>query len=203
MQITGATIKYALVLLGVGGAAAGLNLTVMDLADQPGVEASQELSPATDLDVVTSPTTPEPLQVIVDVPVVVPDEVVAAAGPAATPSSPTESTTSTSTTVVQRSTAAPPTTTTTQASSTTRVTAATTYLSYEFAGVASEIIVAQHADGSLEFWSVTPNAGWSYYVDENEPHEIEIEFEGNGRDDDEAEWKLEYEHGELRVKRER
>ncbi len=253
MQITGTTVKYAFVLLSVGGAATGLNLAVMELADQS--KSSQEVASTAEPAVDTEQATREPVQIVVDVPVVVPDSVAAAAldaaavdessspsgaavpaapspvaaapgtaapgtaapakAVAAAPATNAPATNAPGTTAAAASnsksttTAAPPTTTapqtsqsttTTRAPSTTQTAPTTEYLYYEFAGVASQIVVAQHGDGSLEFWSVTTESDWSYYVEENSPDKIKIKFEG---DDDEAEWKLEYDDGDLRVKKER
>lgn len=295
MEITATTAKYAFILCSVGGAAAGLNLAVMELGDPPAGGSAEEVSAAVGSETVTSDTG-EPMQVVVDVPVVVPDEVAANlakqtaevgsgpdnngslvpigaavpavpavpasdtaapttappvapvatvpakalknSGTAASSPAPTAAARNTTTTAAPRTvvddsrdettttrapsttrattttrapsttratttTRAPSTTeaTTTRAPSTTEAVAATQYLYYEFPGVASQIIVAQHGDGSLEFWSVTPEPGWGYFVEEGGPHEIELEFEGDG--DDEAEWKLEYDDGDLRVRRDR
>ncbi|MDW3176712.1 MAG: hypothetical protein R8J94_04910 [Acidimicrobiia bacterium] len=285
MEITATTAKYAFILCSVGGAAAGLNLAVMELGNPPAGDSSEEVTSAVGSETVTSDTG-EPMQVVVDVPVVVPDEVVAAglaqqtaevgtgpqnngslvpigaavpavpavptsdtaapttappvapvatvpakalknSGTAASSPAPTTAARDTTTTAAPRAvvddsrdettttraasttratttTRAPSTTeatTTTRAPSTTEAVAATQYLYYEFPGVASQIIVAQHGDGSLEFWSVTPEPGWGYFVEDGGPHEVELEFEGDG--DGEAEWKLEYDDGDLRVRRDR
>lgn len=81
MELTVTTAKYALVLLSVGGAAAGLNLGVMELTDPPPAQAAEEVLLSSGSD----PIAQDPLQVVVDVPVVVPDSVVATTLPETAP----------------------------------------------------------------------------------------------------------------------
>ncbi|GEM_PF-1666169 len=54
---------------------------------------------------------------------------------------------------------------------------ATTYEYFTFPGVATEIIVAVHEGMRLEFWSASPEEGWTFYVEHATGHEVEIEFE--------------------------
>ena len=239
MEITIETLKYGLAVVTVGGAAAGLNLGVLQLTDPPAEDIVSLVELTSEAD--TEPA--EPLQVVVDIPVVVPDAVLATdeavpievaeaapsgqgtlAAPVAAPT--TAATTSPSTgaaktapsktapaatdsptTAAPRTTSAPSTTarptTTTQAPTTTEAPAATEYLYYEFSGVASQIIVAQHGDGSLEFWSVTTEPGWNYMVEKNSPTEVEVKFSRAPDGEGEAKFELDFEDGHLEVNKER
>ena len=67
-----------------------------------------------------------------------------------------------------------------------------------FDGVASQIILAVHDGSQLEFWSVTPEPGWAYAVEQSR-NEIEIEFRstsGARYDDDDDDDDDEYEEHE-------
>lgn len=254
MELTVTTAKYALVLMSVGGAAAGLNLGVMELTDPGTTDATQEVL----LSSGSEPVAQDPLQVVVDVPVVVPDAVVdgglaedptrtisapaqasfSAPSPAAvqtrtkTMSSTTTGQDTAVTTKAPTTTAAPakqavatkaaapaetaapqktqpPATTaapqTIQGPATTAAAAAvsgTEYKYYDFPGVASQIIVARHGDGSLEFWSVTTESGWRYQVEEDTSSMVEVEFSQEPDGEGEAKWILRYEGGDLKVEKE-
>lgn len=79
-------------------------------------------------------------------------------------------------------------------------TTSTEYLDYEFEGIA-EIVVALHDGRALELWSVSPEPGWVFLVEDRGPREVKIKFrpaEGG----EEAEFEVALEHGRLEVKRE-
>lgn len=255
MNINLTTVKYAAALVCIVGAAAGLNLGVLELTDPPTQDAVQQVQLTG-----SEAAAQGPQEVVVDVPVVVPDGVlegqVASADPAApvnpdlaseasgtsplsspegavagtstsktaaldptvatettqAPATTTTADTTTTTAPASSTTRAPATaasksaeststtsTTTTKAPAATSAPASTEYLYYEFPGVASQIVIAQHGDGSLEFWSVTPEPGWRYAVEAESSREIDIEFE---RGDDEAEFKVQIEDGRLKVSKE-
>ncbi len=201
--------------MSIGGAAAGLNLGVMEITDSTSTEAAEEVLLASG----SGPIAQDPLQVVVDVPVVVPDSVVATtlaeAAPAKTSLSapaPAQTrvegaaTTTTSNTPPATKASAIPTNTAAAAAAkapvTTTAVAATEYKYYDFPGVASQIIVARHGDGSLEFWSVTTESGWSYQVEEDSSRLVEVEFSQEPNGEGEAKWILQYTDGDLEVKKE-
>jgi hypothetical protein len=223
MELTVTTAKYALALMSVGGAAAGLNLGVMELTGPPTTQAAEEvlLSPGSES------IAQDPLQVVVDVPVVVPDSVVgttlpdavpeavapakasfsAPAAPASAPTTAKAAPPAPVETAAPRTTKAPATTAapqTTQAPATTAavVMAATEYKYYDFPGVASQIIVARHGDGSLEFWSVTTESGWNYRVEKDTSTMVELKFSREPNGEGEAKWILQYQDGDLSVNKE-
>lgn len=239
MELTVTTAKYALVLMSVGGAAAGLNLGVMELTDPPPTQAAEEVLLSSGSD----PIAQDPLQVVVDVPVVVPDSVVATtlpeaapdvvatrakasfSGPApapaqmtvkaatkasattATPAPAASTRAATSTdTAAPRTTKAPATTAAPQATqapvTSAAVVTATEYKYYDYPGVASQIIVARHGDGSLEFWSVTTESGWNYRVEKDTSTMVELKFSREPNGEGEAKWILQYKDGDLTVNKE-
>jgi hypothetical protein len=79
---------------------------------------------------------------------------------------------------------------------------ATEYLSYSFDGVAG-IVVAFHGGQELEFWSVSPEAGWGYAVEKNRPSVVEIKFRRTSGPEGEAKFELSLEDGKLDVNKER
>ena len=234
MELTVTTAKYALVLMSVGGAAAGLNLGVMELTDSTSTEAAEEVF----LSSGSEPIAQDPLQVVVDVPVVVPDSVAAttlveaapaaAAAPAKTslsasapaqtrvkaatttsttplatkPPTPTTAAFTKTATAQQTIEATPAAQQTIEATASVAAVAATEYKYYEFPGVAREIIVARHGDGSLEFWSVTTESGWNYLVEKDSSSMVEVKFSREPTGEGEATWILQYNDGDLTVKKE-
>lgn len=72
------------------------------------------------------------------------------------------------------------TTTTAPATTTTSPPPVTQYLTYS-AGVAGEVVIADHGD-SLEFWSAYPQNGWQYRVENPSGKEIVVKYrkEGSG-----------------------
>jgi hypothetical protein len=78
----------------------------------------------------------------------------------------------------------------------------TEYLSYSFDGVAG-IVVAFHGGEELEFWSVSPEAGWGYVVEKNRPSVVEIKFRRTSGPEGEAKFELSLEDGKLDVNKER
>ena len=227
------TSRYAAVLLGIVGTAAGLNLTVMNIGARP-IDATPEIaSPATLGD-------PEVRQVVVDVPVPVrevdpsvssaadasaalaaaapvPVAPVAPSAPASTPSAPAPvpapvpiapaSTAPTSTAPASSSapaTAAPPSTTAaTPSTAPSSVPAPTTEYLAYGFDGVAEIVVAFHDGQRLEFWSATPEEGWAYMVEKNRANKIEVEFRRVSGGEGEAKFELILEDGELEVKKER
>ena len=246
MQITPRNVKHGLVLAAIAVSTAGLNLGVLGLVD--GERVAQAAVVTND-----QPENTDPLQVVVEVPVIVPSSATTTAdlvestvvtnggaGPGTdapasvaqtpapqAPASPTSAaptsvtptapptnpppTKPVATTQAPTTTVAPSTTkavTTTQVPATTQAPTTTTgavteYLYYDFSGVASQIIVAQHPDGSLEFWSVTTESGWGYKVEEDSANQVELKFSREPDGEGEAKWELTYSGGQLRVKKER
>ncbi len=224
------SLKSSLLLLGILGAAIGLNLSVMGIG---ATSASTEQA-------VTStvpPADPEVRQVVVDVPVptngteaqaaavpvqasAVPAPAVlaptapapATPAPAATPATaspiaaptPTPAPTPAPAAAAPKTTAAPATTAPTAPStSASPTTAATTeYLSYTFEGVA-EIVVAYHNGQALEFWSATTESGWAYMVENDTANRIELKFRRVSGGEGEAKFELIRKDGQLEVKKER
>ncbi len=221
------TSRYAVVLLGIVGTAAGLNLTVMNIGAGPINETPEIALPATLGD-------PEVRQVLVDVPVPVrevdapvssaPNASAASAAaaplpaappPAATPapaSAPPATTpaptapTAPPTTAAPATTSPPATTATTAAAPSTAPSTApaptTEYLTYSFDGVA-QIVIAYHEGERLEFWSATPEDGWAYEVEKDRADHVEIKFRRVSGGEGEAKFELIREDGELEVKKER
>ena len=232
MNITAKNMKHTFILVAILGSAAGLNLGVMGLTNK--AEASQVAVVAT-----AEPADAGTVQVVVEVPVIVPsstatptsdgaatDQVTSSlnesgqaapappiaqtvAAPATTKAPATTQTPATTkapaTTQTPATTKAPTTTqtpTTTIAPTTTPAGPVTEYLYYDFSGVASQIIVAQHPDGSLEFWSVTTESGWNYRVEKDTASRVELKFCREPEGEGEAKWELTNSDGELRVKKE-
>ena len=109
--------------------------------------------------------------------------------PATAPSS---STTATS--------AGPPATTAVPVTTSPPTTTSTDYLTYQFEGIA-EIVVALHDGRTLEFWSVSPEPGWVFLVEDRGPREVTIKFRP-AKGGEEAEFEVSFEDGRLEVKRE-
>ncbi len=217
MNITLKSMKHTFILVAIFGSAAGLNLGVMGLSNKAEASEATVLAPAEPADAGT-------LQVIVDVPIIVPNSAgtPAAVGatadqttsslnesePAAPPIAQTVAAPATTkaptTTKTPAMTKAPATTqtTTTIATTTTAAGSSTEYLYYDFSGVASQIIVAQRPDGSLEFWSATTEPGWNYMVEKDTASTVELKFSRKPEGEGEAKWELTYSGGDLRVKTE-
>lgn len=68
--------------------------------------------------------------------------------------------------------------------------------------MASQIIVARHGDGSLEFWSVTTESGWNYRVEKDTSTMVELKFSREPNGEGEAKWILQYKDGDLMAKKE-
>jgi hypothetical protein len=225
MELTVTTAKYALALMSVGGAAAGLSLGVMELTGPPTTQAAKEVLLSSGSESIAQ----DPIQVVVDVPVVVPDSMVGTTLPDAVPqavapakasfSAPAPAAPASAQTTVKAApkapveTAAPRTTKapatsaapqTTQAPATKAavVMAATDYKYYDFPGMASQIIVARHGDGSLEFWSATTESGWNYRVEKDTSTMVELKFSREPNGEGEAKWILQYQDGDLSVNKE-
>lgn len=119
--------------------------------------------------------------------------------PAPTSDQPT-TTAATKTSESTTTSAAPSTTVTTTAAPA----ATTEYLYFDFPGVASEIIVANHEDRGLEFWSVSPEDGWGFEVEKDTSRKVEIKF---GRavsgGEGEAKFEVSLEDGDVSVETER
>jgi hypothetical protein len=94
---------------------------------------------------------------------------------------------------------APPTTTPATAPPTTS--AAPTLYRYDFAGVASEIVIAQYADRHIELYSMTRLPGWVSQVASNGPSNVEIHF-FNTATQDEAQFTVERDGSRLKVSKE-
>ncbi|MGI9646487.1 MAG: hypothetical protein ACR2O6_14370 [Ilumatobacteraceae bacterium] len=223
--MTVAPLKYVVVLAMVLGAAAGLNMGVLGLGStDPSVEvaAAESASGASIAEQAAEPALPETVQLTVDVPVVV-DLPATTTAPARAPAASTAQTVASATQSAQSgetetqptppTVGAPVTTTlpTTRAPATTQTAPATTsaplieYLYYDFPGVASQIVIADHGGSRLEFWSVTVVDGWSYRVEADSRDHVEIEFRrggGDEEDEDEAKFEITRESGELKIKRE-
>jgi len=76
------------------------------------------------------------------------------------------------------------------------------YKTFEFRGVASEIVVAVYDGKTLEFWSVKVEPGWQYQVEKAKGREIKIEFR-RGPDGDEAKFVIKSENGRLTTEQEK
>ena len=204
--------RYMFVVLGIVGTAAGLNLSVLSLGDATAGEIPA--APATS-------TEPSVIQVEVDVTI----PAIPTTTPAAPAAAPTPAPSAAPPQIVyvqvpaapaptQAPTTQPPTTptspapTTTSAPATAAPTTPTTagpvteYLYYDFEGVASEIIVAFHDDRALEFWSATPDPGWSFQVEKDSARKVEVKFRRVEGAEGEAKFELTLEDGDLRIKKE-
>ena len=78
----------------------------------------------------------------------------------------------------------------------------TEYLTYTFDGVA-EIVIAHHDAETLEFWSVTPEAGWAFVVEKDSARKVEVKFRRVSGGEGEAKFVISIEEGEVEVKKER
>lgn len=76
----------------------------------------------------------------------------------------------------------------------------TEYLTYEFEGIAS-IIVALHDGERLEYWSVAPEPGWVFLVEDRGPREVKVKFRP-AKGGEEAEFEVKFDGDRLKVKRE-
>ena len=76
----------------------------------------------------------------------------------------------------------------------------TEYLTYQFSGVAS-IVIAVHDGETLKFWSATKEPGWVHRVDDDGPGKVKVKFLRLA-DEEEAEFEVSFEDGELKVKQE-
>ncbi len=77
----------------------------------------------------------------------------------------------------------------------------TEFLYYEWAGIASQIVIAVHDGTSLEFWSVTPASGWQARVLTDSPSRVSIRFRPAG-EGDEGTWEITMQGGQPRIKKE-
>ncbi len=207
VTIANYSAKAGSLILGVAGAAAGLNLSVLAL--QPEVPGSPEqVSMVADGD-------PEVIQVEVDVPVPVgqladeetmedPETVVAGAtapatgpvmtpvrgvNPAPAPAAPSATpaagvptsppTTGAAPTPTNPPTTLPPTTAPTSPPTTTATTQAGPVTEYLSYSFdgVASIVIALHDGERLEFWSVNAQSGWAYQVEKDDGHTVKIEFE--------------------------
>ncbi len=87
---------------------------------------------------------------------------------------------------------AAPTTTTARVSS---------YASYPFTGVATEVVIARYADGTIAVASITSEANWVSRISRNGPRSIEIEF-FNRATQQEAQFAAELSGGQIKVSKE-
>ena len=79
--------------------------------------------------------------------------------------------------------------------------AAPTLYTYDFAGVASEIVIAQYADRHIELYSMTRLPGWVSQLANNGPSNIEIHF-FNTATQAEAQFAVERDGSRLKVSKE-
>ncbi len=80
--------------------------------------------------------------------------------------------------------------------------APTTYRTVAFDGVA-DVVVADHGDGTIEFWSCSPQPGWRYQVEQNGPTVVKLKLQPTSGGD-EAEMEIRrLSDGSLAVKQER
>lgn len=127
-------------------------------------------------------------------------------GPAPPPTQPATSTPAT--TITPPTTAAPPSTspststTLPAAATTTAPEVATLYRTVDFEGVA-QVVIADHGDGTIEFWSCTPAPGWAYRVEDDGPTTVKVKFQPtSGGDEAELEIRRRAD-GSLSVQQER
>ena len=77
-----------------------------------------------------------------------------------------------------------------------------TYRTVSYDGV-GDVVVADHGDGTMEFWSCSPEPGWSYRIEEQTATTLSVKFR---RTSGEGEAKLDIRmraDGSLSVQRER
>ena len=99
-------------------------------------------------------------------------------------------------------TSPPASTTTTTTTTTTTAPPAASYRTVSFDGV-GEVVIADHGDGTMEFWSCSPEPGWGYRIEEQSPTSVTVKFR---RTSGEGEAKLDIRmrsDGSLSVQRER